>query len=156
MYNWNNLICNPEDERVQGLIGQEIFASISPMYTMIVANRGEYVQKLVGVDLNFPKAPFICESFYKGIKNLEKYSCIIPKNSVYYSYEEVIFSPYDYRLKKIKGKRVYASSTPNELLQRLNSGREVKAVDLVEVKPHDSYPFHTSDGESWTCIIEAR
>ena len=69
MYNWNNLICNPEDERVQGLIGQEIFASISPMYTMIVANRGEYVQKLVGVDLNFPKAPFICESFYKGIKN---------------------------------------------------------------------------------------
>ena len=69
MYNWNNLICNPEDERVQGLIGQEIFASISPMYTMIVANRGEYEQKLVGVDLNNPKAPFICESFYKLIKN---------------------------------------------------------------------------------------
>ena len=91
MYNWNNLICNPEDERVQGLIGQEIFASISPMYTMIVANRGEYVQKLVGVDLNFPKAPFLRESFYKGVTNLEKYSCIIANNSVYYIYEKVIF-----------------------------------------------------------------
>lgn len=156
MYNWNNLICNPEDERIQGLIGQEIFASISPMYTTIVANRGEYVQKLVGVDLNFPKAPFICESSYKGIKNLENYPCIISKNNVYYSYEEVIFSPYDYRLNKIKGKKVYASSTPNDLLQRLNSRREIKPVDLVEVRVHDSYPFHTSDGECWTCIIEAR
>ena len=155
-YNWNNLICNPEDERIQGLIGEEVFASISPMYTMIVAERGEYVQKLIGVDLNFPKAPFICENSYKGIKELNKCSCIIPKNNVYYSYEEVIFSPYDYRLNKIKGKKVYASSTPNELLQRLNSGSETKCVDLISVNKYDSYPFHTSDGESWTCIIEAK
>ena len=75
---------------------------------------------------------------------------------IYYSYEEVIFSPYDYRLNKIKGKKVYASSTPNELLQRLNSGRETKCVDLISVNKYDSYPFHTSDGESWTCIIEAK
>lgn len=156
MYNWNNLICNPEDERVQRLIGQEVFASISPMYTLKVAERGEYIQRLVGVNLDFPKAPFICESFYKGIKNLENYPYIISKNNVYYSYEEVIFSPYDYRLNKIKGKKVFASSTPNDLLQRLNSGREVKPVDLVEVRVHESYPFHTSDGECWTCIIEAR
>ena len=155
-YNWNNLICNPEDERIQGLIGEEVFASISPMYTMLVAERGEYVQKLIGVDLNFPKAPFICENSYKGIKELNKCSCIIPKNNVYYSYEEVIFSPYDYRLNKIKGKKVYASSTPNELLQRLNSGREANYVDLISVNKYDSYPFHTSDGESWTCIIEAK
>ena len=80
MYNWNNLICNPEDERIQGLIGEEVFASISPMYTMLVAERGEYVQKLIGVDLNFTKAPFICENSYKGIKELNKCSCIIPKN----------------------------------------------------------------------------
>ena len=90
------------------------------------------------------------------IKELNKCSCIIPKNNVYYSYEEVIFSPYDYRLSKIKGKKVYASSTPNELLQRLNSGRETKCVDLISVNKYDSYPFHTSDGESWTCIIEAK
>lgn len=153
---WSNLICNPEDERIQKLLGKEVFASISPMYTVKVAERGEYTQKLIGVNPNFPSAPFICESFYKGIRTLNKYPCIIPKNDVYYSYEEIIFSPCDYRINKIKGKKVYASSTPNELLQRLNSKREVRAVNLEEIRIHDSHPFHTSDGESWTCIIEAR
>lgn len=86
----------------------------------------------------------------------KNYPCIISKNKLYYSYEEVIFSPYDYRLNKIKGKKVYASSTPNDLLQKLNSGKEVNSVNLIEVKIHDSFPFHTSDGNWWTCIMEAK
>lgn len=156
MYNWNQLIINPEDERLKDLVGEEVYASTSPMYTITVANQGDFLQKLVKVNPNFPEAPFVCLYSYKGIEDLKNYPCIIPKNRLYYSYEEVIFSPYDYRLNKIKGKKVYASSTPNDLLQRLNSGRVVKSVDLLEVNANDSFPFHTSDGEWWTCIMEAK
>lgn len=156
MYNWNSLIINPYEERLKDLIGEEVYASTSPMYTLITAEEGSFVQKLVKINPNYPQAPFVCLCSNKGIDDLKNYPCIIPKNRLYYSYEEIIFSPYDYRLSKIKGKKVFASSTPNDLLNRLNSGREVKSVDLVEVNARDSFPFHTSDGEWWTCIMEAK
>lgn len=80
MYEWSDLICNPGDDRIQKLIGQEVFASISPMLTLEVAERGKYVQKLVKVNWDFPKAPFTCEYSYMGIKRLENFPCIISKN----------------------------------------------------------------------------
>ena len=60
MYNWNQLIINPEDERLKDLVGEEVYASTSPMYTITVANQGDFLQKLIRVNPNFPEAPFVC------------------------------------------------------------------------------------------------
>lgn len=155
-YNWNSLIVNPQEEGLKDLIGEEVYASTSPMYTLIVANEGSFVQKLVKINPDFPEAPFVCLYSYKGIEDLTNYPCIIPKNRLYYSYEEVIFSPYDYRLNKIKGKKIYASSTPNDLLCKLNAGIKMESLDLVEVNARNSFPFHISNGEWCTCILEAK